>query len=186
MESNHEYCHRYHLVYFIAYRGTRIHRRTGAIMNSQTALNTFDSALAIMSAAAKLETRANTLTWNCSAFNTFEKLINAEGGYRPSLSRANPECRELGALYDATQQARGDHRRAFMYGTPKRKGSIIDRRNWKALDYWYRQGDRIAWYDRNIRAWTLYSVEPGTDYQRGAAEYYPNMDALLMGECAHA
>jgi len=152
-------------------------------MNSQTALNTFDSALRIMAAHVGVEKQANLLTWQNTAFSTFEQLLNAKGDYRPSLTRAEPATRQLGALYDAAQQARGDHRRAFMYGTPKRKGSIIDRRNWVQADSWYRVGMRIAWWDRYTRQWIAYTVcDKG--YQQGHAEFYRNStDLLRMEEC---
>ena len=65
---------------------------------------------------------------------------------------------------------------------PVRRGSSIDRRNWVAEDSWYRQGNRIAWYDRNIRLWTLYDCEPGTDYQCSETVYYVTVADLLAGE----
>ena len=137
-----------------------------------------------MQAAAKLERKANLLTWQNSAFSTFDQLINAEGGYRPSLSRATPDCRELGALYDAAQQARGDSRRAFMYGSPARKDSIIDKRNWVSKDSWYRMGQRIAWWDRYTRQWIAYTLD-SNGYQDGACDLYRNQTDLLRAEHCH-
>ena len=154
-------------------------------MNSQVALNTFNSALSIMGQHARVQKQANLLTWQCTAFSTFEQLINAEGGYRPSLSRAGADTRELGALYDAAQIARGDDRRAFMYGTPKRKGSIIDRRNYDASESWYRVGQRIAWWDRYTRTWIAYTLD-AKGYQEGPADFYPNSGTLLQAEHCHA
>lgn len=154
-------------------------------MNANNAMRVFNSALSIMAAAEKVTARANTLTWKNSAFVSFEQLLNAGGDYRPSFSRATPDCRELAALYDAAQQARGDSRRAYMYGKPARKGSILDRDNWDSSEQWYRQGQRIAWWDRYTRQWIAYTV-CGKGYQEGAADFYPNMAALLTGEHAHA
>jgi len=154
-------------------------------MNPQIALNTFDSALSIMCTAANQHAEGDRLTVACSAFRSFDELLNVEGDYRPSLSRATPECRTLGALYDAAQISRGDHRRAFMYGTPVRKGSIIDRRNWVGADSWYRVGQRIAWWDRYTRQWIAYTLD-SAGMQEGACELYPNSTALLIGEECHA
>ena len=138
-----------------------------------------------MAAHVGIEKQANLLTWQNTAFSTFEQLLNAEGNYRPSLSRAEPATRQLGALYDAAQQARGDERRAFMYGTPKRKGSLIDFGNWVSADSWYRVGNRIAWWDRYTRQWIAYTVcDKG--YQQGAADFYPNQRELLLAEESHA
>lgn len=154
-------------------------------MNSQMALNTFDSALSIMAAAANQHAEGDRLTVLCSAFPNFESLLSAGGDYRPSLSRATPECRTLGALYDAAQISRGDHRRAFMYGNPVRKGSLIDRRNYVAADSWYRVGQRIAWWDRYTRQWIAYTL-CSKGYQDGAADFYPNSGTLLRSEECHA
>ena len=149
-----------------------------------SALQTFDSALSIMCQQARVEKQANLLTWQCTAFSTFEQLLNAKGDYRPSLTRATPDTRTLGALYDAAQQARGDSRRAFMYGTPKRKGSIIDRRNYSIADSWYRVGQRIAWWDRYTRQWIAYTLD-AKGYQEGAADFYRNSSDLLRCEECH-
>jgi len=152
-------------------------------MNSQMALNSFDSALSIMCAAANQHAEGDRLTRIETAFNSFDELLTAKGDYRPSLTRARPETRTLGALYDAAQISRGDSRRAFMYGTPKRKGSIIDRRNWVDADSWYRVGQRIAWWDRYTRQWIVYSL-CAKGYQDGAADFYRNStDLLRMEEC---
>ncbi len=63
-----------------------------------------------------------------------------------------------------------------------RTGSLIDKRNYISEDHWYRIGDRIAWWDRYLKLWTLYYVEPGTPYQRGGTSYYNNADDLIAGE----
>lgn len=154
-------------------------------MNSQTAIRTFDSALSVMTQAEQLAKQANLLTWQNTAFSTFEQLINAKGNYRPSLTRAEQDTRMLGALYDAAQIARGDDRRAYMYGNVKRSGSLIDRRNWVTEDSWYRVGQRIAWWDRYTRQWIAYTLD-GNGYQDGTADYYRNSGGLLHGEHAHA
>lgn len=58
-------------------------------------------------------TRADELTVKLSAFESFDELINAKGGYFPSIgSNKSPERKELADLYDAAQEARGDKRRA--------------------------------------------------------------------------
>jgi hypothetical protein len=153
-------------------------------MKSKNALRTFESALNILTSAARTEARADLITRKNTAFKSFADLINAEGGYRPSLSRAEPVLRELGALYDAAQTARGDDRRAYMYGNPVRKGSIIDRRNWVASDSWYRVGRRIAWWDRYTRQWIAYTLDTRGN-QDGPADLYPNAGALLRAEECH-
>ena len=154
-------------------------------MNVQMALNSFDSALSIMCAAANQHATADKLTIEWTAFVSFDELLNAAGDYRPSISRGTPEQRTLGALYDAAQISRGDPRRAFMYGTPKRKGSIIDRRNWVQADSWYRVGNRITWWDRYTRQWIAYWVTADKGYQEGSADFYPNSDTLLRAEECH-
>jgi hypothetical protein len=53
------------------------------------------------------------LTTKWTAFGSFEKLLKADGGYRPSLTRKNQEVRELADAYDKAQEARGDQRRAY-------------------------------------------------------------------------
>ena len=153
-------------------------------MRYASALQSFDSALSIMCARAKLEVRADSLTRDWSAFRTFQELLTAEGDYRPSISRKYPETRELGALYDAAQQARGDSRRAFMFGNPARKGSIIDTANYVQADSWYRKGDRIAWWDRHTRQWIAYTVD-GNGYQDGPCDLYRNATDLLRAEECH-
>ena len=136
-----------------------------------------------MVAAAQAHARADELTREWTGFISFDELLNAKGTYRPSISRGTPEQRELGALYDAAQQARGDERRAFMYGTPKQKGSIIDRANWDAGESWYKAGDRVAWYDRHTRQWIVYTVDEH-GHQQGSADFYRNSgDLLRMEEC---
>lgn len=149
-----------------------------------SALRSFDSALAVMVEHDRAVKRADKLTRENSAFGTFELLLDAID-YCPSLSRAIPACCELARIYDAAQIARGDGRRAYMYGTPARKGSIIDRANWDSVECWYRLGSRITWWDRYTRQWIAYTLD-SSGYQVGCAEYYSNSAALLMGEHAHA
>ena len=147
-------------------------------------MRTFESALNILSSAHRTEARADLITRENTAFKSFADLLNALGNYRPSLSRAEPVLRELGALYDAAQIARGDDRRAFMYGDPARKGSIIDRRHYVQAENWYRVGARIAWWDRYTRQWIAYSLcDKG--YQEGHADFYRNSRDLLRAEECH-
>lgn len=153
--------------------------------NFTSAITSFDSALSIMIEHARATERADRLTRENSAFRNFEDLLQAGGDYRPSLSRATPDCRELGALYDAAQIARGDDRRAFMYGTPARKGSLIDPANYDAGENWYRQGNRIAWWDKYTRQWIAYTLD-SRGHQTGSADLYPNSRTLLAAEHAHA
>lgn len=58
-----------------------------------------------------------SITRSHTAFPTFAALLNAEGGYSPSLrvsdaQRGSP-ITEIADAYDAAQQKRGDPRRAF-------------------------------------------------------------------------
>ena len=54
------------------------------------------------------------LTRQCTAFRTFNELINAPGNYRPSLRRDMPGALRLADYYDTAQQERGDARRAHV------------------------------------------------------------------------
>lgn len=155
-------------------------------MNSQIALRSFDSALSVMAAATALHARADELTVRLSSFRSFDDLLQAHRNYRPSLTRGTADTRELGQLYDAAQETRGDSRRAYMYGKVKRANSIIDRKNWDAAESYYRVDNRVAWWDRYTKQWICYSVTPGSGYQDGAADFYPNSTDLLQGEHAHA
>lgn len=58
------------------------------------------------------------LTAKHTAFSTMQKMLNAKGGYRPTLRTQSAATGrdELGLLadaYDAYQAARGDSRRAY-------------------------------------------------------------------------
>jgi len=61
--------------------------------------------------------RIGALTLRHTAFYSFRGLINADGGYRPSLRVNDPidgvDLTELADAYDHAQAARGDPRRAF-------------------------------------------------------------------------
>jgi hypothetical protein len=64
--------------------------------------------------------RLDLLTQQYTAFRSFAAMLDAVGGFFPSLrtvsSSPAAECRELTELadaYDAEQAARGDSRRAF-------------------------------------------------------------------------
>lgn len=148
------------------------------------ALMMFDIALSAMSQQARLQLRADELTAAHTSFRAFSDLLNALGDYRPSISRSDPELRELGLLYDAAQQARGDRRRAFMYGSPRRSGSLIDFGNFDKVEHWYRRGDRVASWDRHTHQWIVYSVD-ANGCQRGRAAFYRNQAELLRGEECH-
>jgi hypothetical protein len=63
-----------------------------------------------------------------------------------------------------------------------RRNTLIDPRNYVYADRWFRVDDRIAWWDRYLRLWTLFYCEPGTPYQRGPCEYYNNAQDLIAGE----
>ena len=61
--------------------------------------------------------RANELVHiHAGAFQDFFALINAKGGYRPSLDVSVAGIAELADIYDAYQAGRGDDRVAFRYG----------------------------------------------------------------------
>jgi len=52
-------------------------------------------------------------TW--TAFESFNALLDAKGGYRPSLDCSYAVFRYLASMYDHSQQLRGDDRRAYRY-----------------------------------------------------------------------
>lgn len=64
-------------------------------------------------AAALLERIVLTFT----AFPSFAELVNARGGYRPTINTANPYLETLADAYDKFQEARGDARRANRYNS---------------------------------------------------------------------
>jgi hypothetical protein len=56
------------------------------------------------------------LTVRHTAFPRFSDLINAGGGYRPSLgTSSNTEKAVLADAYDKAQELRGDGRKAFRF-----------------------------------------------------------------------
>jgi hypothetical protein len=58
--------------------------------------------------------RANELTTKHTAFKNFSRMLNAAGGYSPTLRPdIDPELAELADLYDAAQSDRNDPRRAY-------------------------------------------------------------------------
>lgn len=62
--------------------------------------------------------RLDSLTRKHSAFASFDEMLNALGGYRPSMHThdwRNDELKELAEAYDKAQAARGDDRRVFRY-----------------------------------------------------------------------
>ena len=58
--------------------------------------------------------RANELTQRWTAFADLAEMLDAKGGYRPSIhTRHNAQLIELANYYDAAQAERGDKRRAY-------------------------------------------------------------------------
>lgn len=56
------------------------------------------------------------LTFRHTAFPRFSDLLNANGGYRPSLATSsNTEKAVLADAYDKAQELRGDGRKAFRF-----------------------------------------------------------------------
>lgn len=51
-----------------------------------------------------------------TAFATMDELLQADGGYRPSLDVREPHMLRIANAYDRQQQLRGDPRRAYRYG----------------------------------------------------------------------
>lgn len=55
--------------------------------------------------------------------------------------------------------------------------SILDKAFYEKKHYWYRQGNRIAWWDRKLKLWTSYLInEKGsqiseTDYANNKADF---------------
>lgn len=68
---------------------------------------------------------ANFLTRTHTAFQSFDKLLNAPGGYFPSLNVGKPAIKLLADEYDKAQAARGDGRRAFRWGQRRRKNEAF-------------------------------------------------------------
>lgn len=58
-------------------------------------------------------TELDVIVRNLSAFKSFAELLNAEGGYFPSIDVSKPEGLALAVAYDGAQIARGDARRAY-------------------------------------------------------------------------
>lgn len=54
-------------------------------------------------------------TKEITGFSTFMELLDAKGGYRPSLNASKPECLALADAYDLAQRLRNDGRRAHRY-----------------------------------------------------------------------
>jgi hypothetical protein len=61
---------------------------------------------------ALLETN-DVLTRKHTAFSSFSGLVNAKGGYRPTLRNDDPEVWALAEMYDEYQACQGDARRAY-------------------------------------------------------------------------
>lgn len=60
-------------------------------------------------------TRADLLTETHTAFSSFDDMVRAHGGYRPSLKVSKHEVKELADFYDREQVYRGDSRRASRF-----------------------------------------------------------------------
>lgn len=60
---------------------------------------------------------ANELTWEYTAFSTFDSLVSAAqtNGYYPSLNVSNPAKKVLADLYDAYMFSIGSNARAYRY-----------------------------------------------------------------------
>lgn len=67
-----------------------------------------------------------------------------------------------------------------------RKGTVIDPRNWEPENFWFRQGNVIAWFDRHIKLWTVFAIDPVTLNQAGPADYFPNAASLAEYQGAGA
>ncbi len=65
--------------------------------------------------------RADELTLQETAFPNFDALIDAPGGYRPSLDVSHDDRLELANTYDAAQARRGNPLRTFRYRNPSRR-----------------------------------------------------------------
>ncbi len=61
---------------------------------------------------------------DCSSFESFDDLLNAEGNYRPSLDVSEFKRSILADCYDKLMELRGDDRRAYRYGTYRKLGDI--------------------------------------------------------------
>lgn len=62
------------------------------------------------------------ITRKLSSFVTFEELLGAAGGYRPTIHPDSPDKVRLADAYDAAQAERGDPRRAFR-GSARKAGA---------------------------------------------------------------
>ena len=58
----------------------------------------------------------DALTRELTAFESFQDLLVARGGYRPSLNRETPGAKQLANAYDQAQAQRNDPRRVNIYG----------------------------------------------------------------------
>lgn len=88
--------------------------RTDTQMTNQTTENTSPAEMNMAGLA-----RLDSLTAGYTGFDTFHEMIDAEGGYFPTLrcesarqESDRTELTELANAYDAHQEARGDSRRA--------------------------------------------------------------------------
>lgn len=63
-----------------------------------------------------------------------------------------------------------------------RTGTLIDPRNYDADENWYRQGNRVAFWDKYTKHWICFDIDPRTLYQDSHADLYPNAPSLLACE----
>ena len=49
---------------------------------------------------------------------------------------------------------------------------------------WYRKGSRCAFYDRYVRMWTVFDIDPDTRLPEGDVDYYGYADQLIEGEAS--
>lgn len=59
-----------------------------------------------------------------------------------------------------------------------RTGTLIDPRNYEAEHHWYRQGNVIGWFDKRLKLWTVFAIDPVTLLQAGPTDYFPNAASL--------
>jgi hypothetical protein len=71
-----------------------------------------------MTAIPKLQNKTtdiDALVKKHTAFATMQEMMDAKGGYFPSLYTFRRECKIIADEYDRRQAARGDNRRAYRH-----------------------------------------------------------------------
>lgn len=100
----------FNLIHDVSGIARHLNRKTGQLENN------FRPRFAMKPLEAEEKIALDKITRNHSAFDTFEDLLNAAGGYRPTIrcnGKGGDERRRLDDAYDRAQEARGDLRRAF-------------------------------------------------------------------------